>query len=221
MRNPLTETSLFSNFIAPEPLCENELLQSLNTTLTKKPFEGGIWVFSYGALLWNPCFETSSWMVGKLKGWSRKACLWSFKARGSIDQPGLVFGLEKYPSGECNGVIMEISKSRLESDLYKLWRREMHINLYVPKWLPIQTTQRKIMAITFVANTNHQFYAGRIPDNRAAQIIAGAEGDFGPCSDYYKKTVEALFKLGLKDDYLDKLMPLIKEGALDSNFQQS
>lgn len=194
-----------------EPLTRSALLKSLRNTLNKNSSKGPIRVFAYGSLLWDPHFRSKTALIGRLNGWARKPCLWTVKARGSSDKPGLVFGLDPQPNGFCDGLVLELSGPNWYSDLIALWQREMYVDMYRPVWLPIQSQSKEITAIAFVANQNHIFYAREVPQSDAAKIITSAYGDFGSCFDYYKKTLETLKGLNIEDAGLNKLMVFMKK----------
>jgi len=205
--------SLFPKLNNIEPLNRSALLKSLSDALKKNSSEGPIWVFAYGSLLWDPYFRSKTTLIGRLNGWIRKPCLWTVKARGSFEKPGLVFGLDPEPNGFCDGLVIEISGPDWYADLIALWQREMYLNMYRPVWLPIRTQSKQIMAISFIANQNHIFYTRKVSKTDAARIIADAYGDFGSCFDYYKKTLETLKELHIEDVDLNKLMVFMKKNT--------
>ncbi len=173
-------------------------------------------VFAYGSLIWNPCFEYDDRQPARLSGWARQICLWTISARGSIDEPGLTFGLDAAPESFCDGVIFTLSKSNLLADLDEIWRREMHTAIYQPKWLSINGRTKKMNAIAFVVNHLHKLYAGPIDPKTAAKYIMKASGSLGTCSDYYEETVIALKEFGLNDPVLSEMLRLLKIGEKGS-----
>ena len=53
------------------------------------------WVFGYGSLIWNPGFAHVSAQQGLLRGAHRSLSIISHHHRGTVDRPGLVFGLTR------------------------------------------------------------------------------------------------------------------------------
>ena len=185
---------------------DEQLKDNLEKTLKQNNYSKEIWVFAYGALMWAPCFEPEVTLSSTLKGWARKPCLWTLTARGSKQNPGIVFALDKAQRNYCHGLIFRISQSRLETDLLNLWRREMSIGLYKPTWLPVEAGTKKIMALCFVVNRNHKLFIKCVSKHDLIYAIANARGEYGTCLDYYQKTLDSLNKLGLEDNYIHKLV---------------
>ncbi len=68
-----------------------------------------------------------------------------------------------------------------------------------------------VPAVTFTMNRNSPRYIGRMEIEKAAQMIAHAQGWLGPCSDYLFNTVSHLRELGLRDRYLLRLEKRVRE----------
>ena len=184
---------------------DEQLKDSLEKTLRQNQYPREIWVYAYGALMWAPCFEPEIKLTGTLKGWARKPCLWTLTARGSKQQPGIVFALDKAQRTSCHGLILRIAQSRLETDLLNLWRREMPAGLYKPTWLPVTAATKEIMALCFTVNNDHKLFIKGISKNDLIYAITNANGEYGTCLDYYKKTLSSLNKLGLEDNNIHEL----------------
>ena len=67
------------------------------------------WVFGYGSLIWNPGFPHVSAQQGLLRGAHRSLSIVSHHHRGTVDQPGLVFGLTR--GGSCRGMVFEVANA--------------------------------------------------------------------------------------------------------------
>ena len=87
---------------------DEQLKDNLEKTLKQNNYSKEIWVFAYGALMWAPCFEPEVTLTSTLKGWARKPCLWTLTARGSKQNPGIVFALDKAQRNYCHGLIFRI-----------------------------------------------------------------------------------------------------------------
>ncbi len=193
------------------PLTQQQRKESISQTLEKRPQNKPVLIFGYGSLLWKPIISFKGYEKAKLHGWSRKVCSWTVHARGTIKNPGLVFGLDKDKTDYCEGLAFELEEAFLEKDLETLWEQEMHSNLYKPQWLPVITKRGPCLAIAFTINQNHPLYAGDIPNDKAAEIISTATGVFGACADYFIKTTEVLRNLDLNDSRLEEIVLLIQQ----------
>ena len=104
-------------------LSDEQLSESLTTTLAAKPKGAGWWVFAYGSLLWNPLFPFADARPALLRGLHRRFCLYSMASRGTRERPGLVLGLDR--GGACTGVAYRLPAPLAIDELHLLWRREM------------------------------------------------------------------------------------------------
>ena len=183
-------------------LTDEQLSASLTATLAKKPKGAGWWVFGYGSLLWNPLFPIAEARAGNVYGLHRRFCLRSLASRGTPDQPGLVLALE--PGGACQGVVYRLPSPLALDELHLLWRREMVVAAYHPRWIHVHSGDRHITALTFVVRRDHVQYA-RLSHEEETAIIAQACGAFGSSCDYLMRTRAALASHGIVDRYLEQL----------------
>jgi glutathione-specific gamma-glutamylcyclotransferase len=183
-------------------LTDEQLSASLTATLAKKPKGAGWWVFGYGSLLWNPLFPIAEARAGNVYGLHRRFCLRSLASRGTPDQPGLVLALE--PGGACQGVVYRLPSPLALDELHLLWRREMVVAAYHPRWIQVHSGDRHITALTFVVRRDHVQYA-RLSHEEETAIIAEACGAFGSSCDYLMRTRAALASHGIVDRYLEQL----------------
>lgn len=184
-------------------LDDEQLSRSLIATLSQKPKGAGWWVFAYGSLLWNPVFPVAEMRVARLHGFHRRFCLWSLANRGTPDRPGLVLGLER--GGACRGVAMRLPAPLALDELHLLWRREMVVGSYQPRWVTLEAGGRQLTALTFAVKRDHPQYAGNLPVEKQAEVFANACGVFGSSADYLERTRVALVAHGIVDPYLEKL----------------
>ena len=180
-----------------------QLSESLTTCLAAKPKGAGWWVFAYGSLLWNPIFPFVESRPVTLRGLHRRFCLYSMASRGTRDAPGLVLGLDR--GGACTGVVYRLPSPAAIDELHLLWRREMVTGSYRPKWVAVQARDRRMIALAFTVRHDHPQYAGKLPVDTEAQIIASAAGAFGSSLDYLERTRVALVTHGIVDPYLERL----------------
>ena len=195
----------------PFPLrTDAERAQSVRKTLANTPDGDAVWVFGYGSLMWNPGFTHVDRRVGTVRGYRRRFCVLSARARGTPERPGLGLGLER-EDGECRGVVYQLDGSCLETDLLVLWNREMTSGIYQPHWLPVETPRGEVAAITFVVDCAHVQYAGGLSVDEQAAIIHRAVGTYGPSRDYLAKTIRTLTALGVSEPEFEVLLARVDE----------
>jgi cation transport protein ChaC len=191
---------------AAEPghtLSEEQLSQSLTSTLAAKPKGAGWWVFGYGSLLWNPIFPVAESRVAVVRGLHRRFCLWSLALRGTRACPGLVLGL--MPGGSCRGVVYRLPAPIAIDELHLLWRREMVVGSYHPRWVRVDAEGRSLHALAFVVKRDHRQCAGKLSLDAEAKVIAEAVGAGGSSLDYLERTRVALIAHGVVDPYLERI----------------
>ena len=190
-----------------EELTDAQLANSLDAMLTGLRGDT-VWLFAYGALLWDPDAEAREWHLARVYGYHRRFCMWQFGYRGTKEQPNLMMALE--PGGACNGIVQRIDGPHLRDHLWPIWDREMRGDGYVPRWTVAHTVQGRRPAIAFVMKrANSVRYAGRLDEVAVARYIAAACGPDGPGAQYLCRTVEALGRLGLRDSMLWRVQGLV------------
>jgi len=199
--------AIYASTVDPHRALSDEALDaSLEATLAKKPAGSGWWVFAYGSLLWNPLFPFADARPALLRGLHRQFCLWSLGSRGTVKKPGLVLGLDR--GGSCRGVAYRLPASGARAELALLWRREMVVGSYKPRWLQVRQLHPagySLTALAFVVDRAHPQYAGRLATARQAKVIATAQGVFGSSADYLERARVALITHGVVDPYLERL----------------
>jgi cation transport protein ChaC len=197
-------------------LSDEQLSESLTTTLAARPRGAGWWVFGYGSLLWNPLFPFAESRPGMLHGLHRRFCLYSHASRGTRNAPGLVLGLDR--GGACTGVAYRLPAPVAIDELHLLWRREMVTGAYRPKWMSVRSGGREIVALAFTIRSDHPQFAGKLPLDEQARLIASAVGAFGSSLDYLERTRVALVSHGIVDPYLEALaarVAALRDTSLD------
>lgn len=179
-----------------QALTEAELQSSLQQTLSQNPGQQ-VWLFAYGSLIWNPLIEFADRQIGTIHGFHRRFCLWAALGRGTPDNPGLVLGLDR--GGSCRGVLYRIPDHLVEPELMLVWRREMIVGSYEPRWVKVRCQSQTCYAITFLINRNHCFYTGNIATEVVVHHLATAGGVIGSCADYLHQTIEGLAQAGIYD----------------------
>ena len=187
---------------------DEELLSSIRKTLQSKSIDR-LWIFAYGSLIWNPLFEYIERRVVTIEGWQRQFCLLAPVGRGTIDNPGLVLGLE--PGDRCEGIAYSLPiDENLESELLLLWRREMVVGSYIPTWITAKSENIEIEVLTFVVNSQHPVYTGDLSTSKIVESLATAKGVLGSSAEYLSHTVQGLLNAGINDYKLIELERLVK-----------
>jgi cation transport protein ChaC len=171
--------------------------------------EGDLWVFGYGSLMWKPEMEFAETRPALLNGWHRRFCLWQWRWRGSRRNPGLMLALDR--GGACRGMAYRLAAPDVRAKVLKVWRREMTGNGYLPRWMTLRSVQGPLRGLVFVANTEGERYAGKIPDELIADHMAHACGEAGSSAEYLLQTVLRCEELGIHDRFLWRLQELVAE----------
>ncbi len=188
---------------------DEELLQSIHQTLQQRPTEE-LWIFAYGSLVWNPLFDYIDRCSVVVEGWQRQFCLSAPVGRGTIDNPGLVLGLE--PGDCCQGIAYRLPIDKnLESELLLLWRREMVVGSYFPTWITGQNSSCDIEVLAFTVNRQHPVYVNNLSPEKMIESLATAKGSLGSSAEYLSHTVQGLLAAGIEDQILIELDRLVKK----------
>jgi cation transport protein ChaC len=185
--------------IKPYILSEAQLQRSIDATLQNRS-QDDVWIFAYGSLIWNPIIKHAEYRVGKIHGWHRRFCLWTPVGRGTLENPGLILGLER--GGSCRGLVYRIAAADVATELLLLWRREMIAGAYIPRWVRVVDGKSTTRAIAFTINHKHPGYASNLSIEVVAKHVATAKGSLGSCADYLAHTVDGLTKHGIRDKKL-------------------
>ena len=163
-----------------------------------------IWVFAYGSLMWRPDFPHAESRPATLHGYHRALCIYSWVYRGTPENPGLVFGLDR--GGSCKGVAFRVRGRDREGVLAALQEREMPTRVYVPKWLPVRAGGERLTAYAFVADRDHEQYAKDLGEDDVVRLVRSGVGPAGPCADYVVNTLEHLAEMGIEETRLRRLV---------------
>ena len=206
-------TRLLNTPLANLLLSDEQLAASMEAALRTAPTPGDLWLFAYGSLVWNPMVCFTERVPGRIFGYHRRFCLLSRINRGTPEQPGLVLALEK--GGSCSGMLYRIPAAAKTKELRLLWRREMLMNSYVPRWLPARGDKGAVIpALAFVVNPRCSGYAGRLPETEIVRRLTQAHGLYGSGTDYLKATAAGLAASGLRCRHLETL---VKQLAAHTN----
>jgi len=168
------------------------------------------WVFGYGSLIWNPGFAHVSAQQGLLKGAHRSLSIVSHHHRGTVERPGLVFGLSR--GGSCRGMVFEVA-DRDWADVYAyLQAREQVTSVYRDVMRPVRLADgRTVSALAFLVDERHEQFAGNLTVEQQLAMVRAGVGISGRNVDYVLNTVRHLGELGIHDRQLMALADLLAE----------
>ena len=170
-----------------------------------RPDGDGVWVFAYGALMWDDSFEADAARPATLAGFERSYCIWDEANRGTPDRRSLTLGLTPGLGG-CPGRAMHLAEGSLEEQFWKVWQHEMSGGYYDARWVPVETKEGPLEALTFVADPLHPLFAGPMPEQDVADVLATTSGSGGTSREYLDRTAAALTAAGVPDPALDRLV---------------
>ena len=166
------------------------------------------WVFGYGSLIWNPGFAHVSAQQGLLKGAHRSLSIVSHHHRGTVEQPGLVFGLTR--GGSCRGMVFEVADADWPQVYAYLQEREQVTAVYRDVTRPVHLADgRTIGALAFIVDERHEQFAGRLSLDQQLAMVRSGVGLSGRNIDYVLNTARHLRELGIRDRQLMALADLL------------
>ncbi|MBD8067079.1 gamma-glutamylcyclotransferase [Devosia sp. PTR5] len=170
------------------------------------------WVFGYGSLIWNPGFPFRSAQLGLLRGAHRSLSIISHHHRGTVERPGLVFGLAR--GGACRGMAFEVTDADWSGVFDYLQAREQVTMVYRNVVRPVRLDDgRSVMALTYVIDERHEQFAGRLSLEEQVEMVREARGLSGRNVDYVVNTVRHLEQLGIHDAGLVALVEALETEA--------
>lgn len=169
------------------------------------------WVFGYGSLIWNPGFSFLSAQLGLLRGAHRSLSIISHHHRGTVETPGLVFGLTR--GGSCRGMVFEVGQSIWSEVRAYLDARELVTSVYRDVWRPVTLADgRRVSALTYVVDEAHEQFAGQLSVEQQLAMIRAGVGISGRNVDYVLNTAHHLAQLGIHDRALMALAQQLEDG---------
>lgn len=178
-------------------------MHDLDTTTTH-------WVFGYGSLIWNPGFAHVSAQQGLLKGAHRSLSIVSHHHRGTVERPGLVFGLTR--GGSCRGMVFEVAAADWPAVRAYLEEREQVTAVYRDVMRPVRLADgRTVSALAFLVDERHEQFAGRLDLDQQLGMVRAGVGLSGRNIDYVLNTARHLGELGIRDRQLMALADLLTQ----------
>lgn len=184
-------------------LSEAELRRGADEVLSERAGPG-LWVFAYGALLWDGTVAQDEERPGEVGGLSARYCLRDEQGRGTPERPSLTLGLQP-DTGPCLGAALHMPERDLAETFWQVWKQEMSPGFYEARWVQVRTDGGMLDAVTFLADPAHPLFAGAMPEDEVARILATTAGPGGTAIDYLDRTAEAMLRLGMRDAYLERL----------------
>jgi glutathione-specific gamma-glutamylcyclotransferase len=191
-----------------ERLSDEALRRSMDEVIGRREPGDPIWIFGYGSLMWNPGLDYDVRRVATIYGYHRRFCLWSRINRGTPESPGLVLTLER--GGSCRGLAFRLRKEVAEEQLFELWKREMSLGSYLPRFLECHSGADTFRALGFVVNRCCTGYAGRLPIETMVHAISTGRGKFGSSADYLFRTDAILAEHGIRDPRVTQLAERVR-----------
>ncbi len=171
-----------------------------------------LWIFGYGSLMWNPGFEYLEAHRARLNGVHRAPCIHSWVHRGTRERPGIVLGLA--PGGSCIGMAFRVHMDHTEETIEYLRARELVTNVYVETHRSCRLdTGETVTALTYVADTRHDQYAGKLAVSELAQTITGAVGGSGPNEEYILGCVAKMRAMHIRDGLMEAVEKRLLENS--------
>ncbi|MEP0519023.1 MAG: gamma-glutamylcyclotransferase [Hyphomicrobiales bacterium] len=160
------------------------------------------WVFGYGSLMWKPGFLYTKCETALLYGAHRSLCVYSHIHRGTPEKPGLVLGLDR--GGTCKGMAFCVAEEQWATTLAYLREREQATMVYREAIRKVRLAGgNTVNALSYLVDTDHTQYAGRLPLEEQLEIVTHSHGNSGPNTEYVLNTQEHLVSSGASDAALE------------------
>ena len=176
------------------------------------PPSGGVFVFAYGSLIWNPEFDHDGESLATLPGWHRSFCLgWVRIYRGTPERPGIMLALDR--GGSCRGVVFRLPDTAIDENLTRILRREMPIkrDTLPCRWVTARTDAGPVRALAFPISRSSPAYLPDLTEDVVVDALATAAGERGSMAEYLASTVQHLMDRGIHDRYLWRMQALVAD----------
>ena len=211
------ETSFFRNFTVERLLAERPELAAfrpwIHTDAQREAIraealaghEGGLWIFAYGSLMWDPALHFAELRRAYAPGHARKFILFDEKGgRGTAEAPGLMAGLD---AGDgCEGLALRIPAAVVDVETEILFRREAIGPGYTPAFVPVRIDGETVRALTFLVNHASPDIRPDLTHDQQVRYIATGAGFLGTSRDYLANIVAHFDALGIQDELCASLM---------------
>jgi glutathione-specific gamma-glutamylcyclotransferase len=170
-----------------------------------------LWVFAYGSLMWRPGFAFEEVVSARLYGHHRDLCVYSVHYRGTVEHPGLVFGLDL--GGSCRGRAFRVDPLMADEVIAYLDERELVTDVYRRAVRRIRIPGGIVPAVCYLARRDHPQYAGRLSLDERLELVRSAAGKTGRCRDYVLDTIDHLEEIGIRDRRLARIARRLRAGG--------
>ncbi len=180
------------------------------------------WVFGYGSLMWRPGFPYKCTVPAIMYGVHRALCVYSYVHRGTRQCPGLVLGLDT--GGACVGLGFEIEAADWNAVVDYLREREQVTSVYVEcaRTMTLRCAPpRKVRALTFLADSDHAQYAGKLSLEDQLRYVRQGNGRGGANTEYVLNTARHLRQMRIRDETLMQLAARLQADGPDAWAQES
>jgi cation transport protein ChaC len=173
--------------------------------MTHELADGNPYVFGYGSLIWKPGFPYLRAEKALLRGAHRSLSVYSHRHRGTVEKPGLVFGLSR--GGSCLGVAFEVAAENWPQIFEYLQDRENDRGVYRGVWRNVTLSDgERVRALTYLVNETHPQFAGPLPIADQVKLVSGGTGESGRNTEYVRNTASHLLSLGIRDKMLIEIV---------------
>jgi len=169
-----------------------------------------LWVFAYGSLMWDPAFRFAEVRRAFAPGHQRRFILKdTFGGRGSAEQPGVMAALDE--GAGCHGLAFRIAQDEIEEETRRLWSRERAGPAYVEAMIPVELSDRRVEAVTFLADHGADAIFPELSREEQITFAATGTGLFGTSYEYIENLAAGFAAVGVEDAEVTDLLNAIRE----------
>ena len=166
---------------------------------------GDLWVFAYGSLMWDPAFRFEEVRRAHAPRHARRFILKDvYGGRGTFAAPGLMAALDA--GSGCDGLAFRIAGANVEQETEILWRREKIGPAYIPVFIDVDLSDRRIPALTFVADHDATLIDAGLTRAQQVEYCATGTGFMGSSADYLRNIAGQFAALGIRDEEVSELL---------------
>ncbi|MBM1222100.1 gamma-glutamylcyclotransferase [Ponticoccus sp. SC2-23] len=200
VREQVRENDLNPDFVIPD-----EVRDACRARAMAGRWDQDLWVFAYGSLMWDPAVLFEELRRAHAPGVERRFILMDINgARGMPDRPGVMAALDL--GDGCDGLVFRIRRDMLEAETRRLWNRERVGAAYQPVFIPVETAQGPIEALTFLADHDTDAIVADLPHEEQVRLCATGEGVLGTSRDYLEALARGLVALGVDDPHVTSFL---------------
>lgn len=189
-------------------LYSDEVREAMRTATMATHPASDLWVFGYGSLMWDPGFRFKEVRRAHVPGHTRRFILRDTEGgRGTKESPGLMAALDTDPDGPgCDGLVFRIAAQEIDTESRILWQREIIGPSYIAAFVPANTRQEAVPALTFLADHEAGMIDARISREDQIRFIASGSGFLGTSLEYLTNLHQQFSVLGITDPEIEHLV---------------